>query len=338
MDGGMPQPRGVEDSAQFVAVMRQLRQWADVSYRELERRAGAVGDVLPRATLSGALSRRELPREELLAAFVRACGGDEATVGVWVGVRRRLAVELEQRSFAPEASAGVRVPEVAEPSPPGDERLPLAEPVPDADTDSADAAQDADTDADTDADAATDAHADTGTHADADAAPVSATVGLALVTADPAPPRSRRAVRALRRPAVVVTAAVAMVLLGATLTGVLGARDTPSGEPHDQRSGTPATTISPSSKPPAPSADAKPAKNTPAPAGTPRKTSPSARPPKKTTTPREPTPGRSSWTPAPGPYDPSPYEPPPSTDTPPPTGGGDPFPTETCWDATNECT
>ncbi|OMI39691.1 helix-turn-helix domain-containing protein, partial [Streptomyces sparsogenes] len=95
MDGRIPQPRDVTDSAQFVTVMRQLRQWANLSYRELERRATAAGDVLPRATLAGALNRQELPREDLVAAFVRACGGDEATVRAWIGARKRLAVELE---------------------------------------------------------------------------------------------------------------------------------------------------------------------------------------------------------------------------------------------------
>ncbi|MEU5611273.1 hypothetical protein AB0H03_21465 [Streptomyces sparsogenes] len=99
MDGRIPQPHDATDSAQFVAVMRQLRQWANLSYRELERRATAAGDVLPRATLAGALNRQELPREDLVAAFVRACGGDEATVKAWIGARKRLAVELE--SLAP---------------------------------------------------------------------------------------------------------------------------------------------------------------------------------------------------------------------------------------------
>ncbi|MEU9792800.1 hypothetical protein AB0E27_19600 [Streptomyces sparsogenes] len=95
MDGRIPQPHDATDSAQFVAVMRQLRQWANLSYRELERRATAAGDVLPRAPLAGALNRQELPRVDLVAAFVRACGGDEATVKAWVGARKRLAVALE---------------------------------------------------------------------------------------------------------------------------------------------------------------------------------------------------------------------------------------------------
>ncbi len=124
MDGGQPQPHEAADAAQFVAAMRQLRQWAHVSYRELERRAEAAGDVLPRATLAGALSRADLPREELLAAFVRACGGDRGTVEAWVGVRKRLAVDSERRPSVVEASG---LPAVAEPSARG---LPAAGPEP----------------------------------------------------------------------------------------------------------------------------------------------------------------------------------------------------------------
>lgn len=97
-DDGLPQPQDVTDPAQFVAAMRQLRLWADLSYRQLERRANAAGDVLPRTTLAGVLNRPELPREELLASYVRACGGDEDMVGAWVKARRRLAVEPENPS------------------------------------------------------------------------------------------------------------------------------------------------------------------------------------------------------------------------------------------------
>ncbi|MBL3671678.1 hypothetical protein JL475_38685, partial [Streptomyces sp. M2CJ-2] len=72
--------------------MRQLRRWADLSYRQLERNATDAGDVLPRATISAALGRDELPREELLAAYVRACGGDADTVAAWLDARRRLSM------------------------------------------------------------------------------------------------------------------------------------------------------------------------------------------------------------------------------------------------------
>ncbi|MFG3116724.1 hypothetical protein ACGF4C_20265 [Streptomyces sp. NPDC048197] len=73
-------------------LMRQLRRWADLSYRQLERNATDAGNVLPRATISAALSRNELPRAELLAAYVRACGGDDDTVAAWLDARRHLSM------------------------------------------------------------------------------------------------------------------------------------------------------------------------------------------------------------------------------------------------------
>ncbi|MGW7363315.1 hypothetical protein ACWGI8_07785 [Streptomyces sp. NPDC054841] len=90
-----PDPKTARTPAEFVATMRQLRNWADLSYRQLERKADDAGDALPRATISGALARQDLPREELLIAFVRACGGDAATIDAWVQARRRLAMSEE---------------------------------------------------------------------------------------------------------------------------------------------------------------------------------------------------------------------------------------------------
>ncbi|MFE7711869.1 hypothetical protein ACFU6I_40360 [Streptomyces sp. NPDC057486] len=90
--GRGPDPAAAHSSAEFIELMRQLRRWADLSYRQLERNATDAGDVLPRATISAALGRDELPREELLAAYVRACGGDEDTVSAWVETRRRLSI------------------------------------------------------------------------------------------------------------------------------------------------------------------------------------------------------------------------------------------------------
>ncbi|MEU7239892.1 hypothetical protein ACI2L4_12635 [Streptomyces sparsogenes] len=87
-----PDPKAARTAAEFVAAMRHLRIWADLSYRQLERNAEAAGDVLPRATIAGALSRDDLPREQLLAAFVRACGGDAETVAVWLAARRHLSI------------------------------------------------------------------------------------------------------------------------------------------------------------------------------------------------------------------------------------------------------
>ncbi len=76
----------------------RLRQWAGLSYRQLAAKAEASGDVLPPSTAVGALSRAALPREELVAAFVRACGMGEADVARWVVVRRHLAVSAVPRS------------------------------------------------------------------------------------------------------------------------------------------------------------------------------------------------------------------------------------------------
>jgi hypothetical protein len=87
-----PQPESAGSSAELVTLMQQLRQWAGLSYRQLERRAEQAGDALPRATLAGALSRSDLPRPDLLAAYVRACGCDADTVNAWLEARRRIAV------------------------------------------------------------------------------------------------------------------------------------------------------------------------------------------------------------------------------------------------------
>lgn len=72
--------------------MRRLRAWTGFSYRELTTRARAAGDWLPYTTLSSALARETLPRERLLVAFVRACGGDQALINVWVGALHRLSM------------------------------------------------------------------------------------------------------------------------------------------------------------------------------------------------------------------------------------------------------
>ncbi|MFP3966406.1 hypothetical protein SMC26_29135 [Actinomadura fulvescens] len=63
-----------------------------MSFRELERRATANGDSLPASTAVTALGRDTLPRQDLLASLVRACGGDDHDVAQWLHHRRRLAV------------------------------------------------------------------------------------------------------------------------------------------------------------------------------------------------------------------------------------------------------
>ncbi|MEV4121589.1 tetratricopeptide repeat protein [Micromonospora sp. NPDC049645] len=61
---------GVE---QMLLQLRRLKQESRLTYRELERRAAAVGDVLPRSTLATALRGPGLPRREVVAAYLRAC-------------------------------------------------------------------------------------------------------------------------------------------------------------------------------------------------------------------------------------------------------------------------
>ena len=83
-------PSRARDTAEFLAVMRELKERSGLTYRQLEERATARGEVLPRSTLAGVLRGTSPPRPELLAAFVRACG-DEACVEEWLRARDRVA-------------------------------------------------------------------------------------------------------------------------------------------------------------------------------------------------------------------------------------------------------
>jgi hypothetical protein len=90
-DGGKPRPAGACSAAEFVEALRRFKRWSGLGYRELEKRARSVGEVLPRSTLTAALARDSLPREDLVVAFVRTCGGDEEELRQWVETRRRIA-------------------------------------------------------------------------------------------------------------------------------------------------------------------------------------------------------------------------------------------------------
>ncbi|MFE5515955.1 helix-turn-helix domain-containing protein [Streptomyces sp. NPDC056529] len=91
-----PDPRGARSPAEFLARLRALKDWSGLTYRELSARAEARGDVLPRSTVANMLSRATLPREDLLTAFVRACGAGPAAQERWRTVRRELA---ERRGY-----------------------------------------------------------------------------------------------------------------------------------------------------------------------------------------------------------------------------------------------
>ncbi|WP_329095943.1 hypothetical protein OG979_14090 [Actinomadura citrea] len=99
-----PSPDVATDEAEFIAALRRLKAWSGLSYRQLERRAAAAGRVLPYSTASTALGRKSLPREELLVAFVLACGLDDDEAASWVAVRKRIAVGGRVTATEPRAA------------------------------------------------------------------------------------------------------------------------------------------------------------------------------------------------------------------------------------------
>ncbi|MER5204285.1 hypothetical protein [Streptomyces sp. NPDC002825] len=86
-----PDPREARSPAEFLVRLQALKDRSGLTYRELSARAEANGDVLPRSTVANMLSRPTLPREELLAVFVRACGLAPAEGEDWLTVRKELA-------------------------------------------------------------------------------------------------------------------------------------------------------------------------------------------------------------------------------------------------------
>ncbi|MFJ3904736.1 helix-turn-helix domain-containing protein [Streptomyces sp. NPDC090025] len=86
-----PDPGEARDPAEFVVRLQRLKNWSGLTYRELAARAAALGEVLPRSTVATMLTRPTLPRPELLAVFVRACGLGPERAADWEAVRGRLA-------------------------------------------------------------------------------------------------------------------------------------------------------------------------------------------------------------------------------------------------------
>ncbi|GAA3195050.1 hypothetical protein [Actinocorallia longicatena] len=107
--GERPGPDGSAGAAGYVAALNRLKNWTGVSFRTLERRAAQSGEVLPRTTITNALGRDRLPSADLVAVFVRACGGTDAEVEAWLDVRRALAVapsaEVPARREGPAAES-----------------------------------------------------------------------------------------------------------------------------------------------------------------------------------------------------------------------------------------
>ncbi|MBM0231560.1 XRE family transcriptional regulator [Micromonospora sp. STR1_7] len=100
MTTGDLRPDDAANPAEFVDLLRQLKDRSRLTYRQLEQRAAASGDVLARSTAADILRRSTLPRAEVVAAFVRACGAQDQ-VEAWLRARNRLAAG----GFAPTSPA-----------------------------------------------------------------------------------------------------------------------------------------------------------------------------------------------------------------------------------------
>ncbi|MFG2349332.1 helix-turn-helix domain-containing protein [Streptomyces phaeochromogenes] len=99
-DTPRPTPQEPRNAAEFAARLRRLKDRSGLSYRQLEERAADRGEVLPRSTLADVLRHDALPRPEMLAAFLNACGaGREAEA--WLAARNRIA-ETELSGTRPE--------------------------------------------------------------------------------------------------------------------------------------------------------------------------------------------------------------------------------------------
>ncbi|MFJ9825195.1 RICIN domain-containing protein [Streptomyces sp. NPDC101160] len=77
-------------AADLNAELRELKARSRLTYRQLEERAARHGELLPRSTLADVLRHGSVPRQELLAAFVRACGEGDY-VDDWLAARQRAA-------------------------------------------------------------------------------------------------------------------------------------------------------------------------------------------------------------------------------------------------------
>ncbi|MCX4238704.1 hypothetical protein ACH4Y0_19590 [Streptomyces sp. NPDC020707] len=79
------------DAVAYVAALRRLKAWSGLSYRRLERRAADAGHCLPYSTAATMLGRERLPRAELVAAFVAACGIRGVEAQAWLDARTGIA-------------------------------------------------------------------------------------------------------------------------------------------------------------------------------------------------------------------------------------------------------
>ncbi|MFC5958454.1 helix-turn-helix domain-containing protein [Streptomyces pratens] len=83
---GKSDPGAARTRAEYVALPRRLKKHSGLTFRRLEQRAAEHGDVLARSTVADILRRDTLPRAEVVAALVRACGAGQ-DVAAWLEAR-----------------------------------------------------------------------------------------------------------------------------------------------------------------------------------------------------------------------------------------------------------
>ncbi|MGW4022069.1 helix-turn-helix domain-containing protein [Streptomyces sp. NPDC005009] len=110
VSGGV-NPAEARTAREYVALLRELKEHSGLTFRQLERRAAERDDVLARSTLADVLRRDALPRAEVVAALVRACGAGK-DVPEWLTARERLAAgEDPAAGEAPAADGTDQEPE-----------------------------------------------------------------------------------------------------------------------------------------------------------------------------------------------------------------------------------
>ncbi|MEJ8649987.1 helix-turn-helix domain-containing protein [Streptomyces sp. MS1.AVA.3] len=92
MDDDSLHPADLRSAEEFMAALRALKARSGLTLRQLESRAADRGDVLPRSTVADILRKQTLPRPDLVAALVRACG-EQDRLAEWTRAWKRLACE-----------------------------------------------------------------------------------------------------------------------------------------------------------------------------------------------------------------------------------------------------
>ncbi|WP_164551900.1 NB-ARC domain-containing protein [Streptomyces sp. WAC 01529] len=100
-------PQHARTPEDFIRLLRRLRAWSELTYRELEVRARRCGLHLARSTAAAVLDRGALPRAGFVRAYVAACGVPPEP---WLDARQRIAASCTQAPGPVEAPVEAAVP------------------------------------------------------------------------------------------------------------------------------------------------------------------------------------------------------------------------------------